>query len=76
VAIFAKMKKQDEDERFVRYLLDDGETTDRVVVFDKVEERIYSKDGNENGAFKGAARKLATAYLRDEQIRDAVSCLA
>lgn len=72
MAVYAKMNKIHEDATTVRYLLDDGEHADRIVVFNKSSEEIYPEDGNRNGAFEGAARKFATAHLKTGQAPDAV----
>jgi hypothetical protein len=61
MAVYARMKKIDKDAATVRYLLDDGEHADRIVIFKKSSEEIYPEDGNKNAAFEGAARKLAVA---------------
>ncbi|TDC03736.1 hypothetical protein E1265_36340 [Streptomyces sp. 8K308] len=65
MAVYAVIEKVDEDARRVRYRYSGVQETERFVVLDKEEERVWPEDGVEDHLYGAVARRIAVMWARE-----------
>jgi hypothetical protein len=68
VAIDVEIRKVADDGRLVRYSFVSSDGSERTLVVDRDEERLWPDDGVENIEYNGAARALVTAWRQHGEL--------
>jgi hypothetical protein len=70
VAINIEIRKVADDGRLVRYSFVSSDGSERTLVVDRDEERLWPDDGVENIEYNGAARALVRAWRQHGELPD------
>lgn len=62
MAIYIELKKLAEDETKTTYGFSGADGSQRTLIFDRAEERIWPEDGAKDGMFRAAAQTVAKAW--------------
>jgi hypothetical protein len=62
LAIYIELKKLAEDKTKTTYGFSDADGSQRTLIFDRAEERIWPEDGTQDGMFRAAAQTVAKAW--------------
>jgi hypothetical protein len=68
VAIDVEIRKVADDGRLVRYSFVSSDGSERTLVVDRDEERLWPDDGVENIEYNGAARALIRAWRQHGEL--------
>jgi hypothetical protein len=68
VAIDVEIRKVADDGRLVRYSFVSSDGSERTLVVDRDEERLWPDDGVENIEYNGAARALVRAWRQNGEL--------
>jgi hypothetical protein len=68
VAIDVEIRKVADDGRLVRYSFVSSDGSERTLVVDRDEERLWPDDGVENIEYNGAARALVRAWRQHGEL--------
>ncbi|WP_174188639.1 hypothetical protein [Nocardia barduliensis] len=63
MALYAEVRKLEEDEQQVRYAYANVSGVERTLRLDKVTETIHPENGAADMLFRAVARKLASAWV-------------
>ncbi|QIS02523.1 hypothetical protein F5X71_09505 [Nocardia brasiliensis] len=63
MALYAEIRKVNEDNKFVRYAYTDGQGSEQTVILDKAAETISPETGSESMLYRAVARKIASAWV-------------
>jgi hypothetical protein len=72
MAMLVEMRKLSDDGRSARYGFGTPDGADRVLVFDRTEERIWPEDDKRDAVFRAAAGKLAKIWSERGEVPDTV----
>jgi hypothetical protein len=70
VAIDVEIRKVADDGRLARYSFVSSDGSERTLVVDREEERLWPDDGVENIEYHGAARALVRAWRQQGELPD------
>ncbi len=70
MAINIEIRKVADDGRLVRYSFVSSDGSERTLVVDRDEERLWPDDGVENIEYNGAARALIRAWRQHGELPD------
>ncbi|WP_280390921.1 hypothetical protein [Nocardia brasiliensis] len=63
MALYAEIRKVNEDNQFVRYAYTDAGGAEQTVLLNKTAETTSLESGAENMLYRAVARKIASAWL-------------
>lgn len=63
MALYAEIRKVNEDNQFVRYAYTDSHGSEQTVLLNKAAETISLETGSETMLYRAVARKIASAWL-------------
>ncbi|AFT99877.1 hypothetical protein [Nocardia brasiliensis] len=63
MALYAEIRKVNEDNQFVRYAYVDAGGAEQTVLLNKTAETISLESGVENMLYRAVARKIASTWL-------------
>jgi uncharacterized membrane protein len=68
VAVNVEIRKVADDGRLVRYSFISSDGSERMLVVDREQERLWPADGVENIEYHGAARALVRAWRQQGEL--------